>query len=642
MKKLLLIAATIGIAASSNAQRMSIYEEFSGENCGPCAASNPALWTLMSANTSKVILVKYQSPIPSAGPIYNAYKTVTDNRMTYYSVPFAPYGRLNGTGLGTGTAAPTSPGHIANLLQADIDAAATAGSPFKMTVTSNYNASGDSVFTIVKVDCITAYTGTTMKLRIGMIEHLVYATAPGTNGEKDFHNVVREMYPDANGTTIANAWTVGMTQTYTIGGKVKSFVKKINAPQMVAWLQDDATKSIPQVGVSAALPSTFAKNIATSDVNTTTKFSCGGTITGATITLTNPGSTALTAATIYYRVGTGAWSNQAWSGTLTPAASTTVTLGTMTLPSATGIYSVSDSVVLSGDQDVLDNVSNNTLITIASSAPTALPYSTNFETSVALSGFPTGYVVYNPTASTSVWINGYDGSTTPSFCHSGRYMPWFRIGSFATGTSSVLIVPTPAVSGNVAMDFWEAYAQNNAADNDKIEVVYSTNCGSSWTTLWSATGSAHATTAPTATAGWLPTPTSGWTKRSMSLNSLPAGSILGIRATDGGGNNLFVDDINVRSGLSIKNEISSLNAITLSPNPAKDFTTLSFHLNDATTVDIQVVDALGRTVVSKSEGKMSSGAQEVRINTADLAAGMYLVKVATENGSITERISVVK
>ena len=61
MKKLLLIAATIGIAASSNAQRMSIYEEFSGENCGPCAASNPALWTLMSANTSKVILVKYQS-----------------------------------------------------------------------------------------------------------------------------------------------------------------------------------------------------------------------------------------------------------------------------------------------------------------------------------------------------------------------------------------------------------------------------------------------------------------------------------------------------------------------------------------------------------------------------------------------------
>ena len=641
MKKILLIAATIGIAASSNAQRMSIYEEFSGENCGPCAASNPALWTLMTANTSKVILVKYQSPIPSAGPIYTAYTTVTDTRMTYYSVPFAPYGRLNGTGLGTGTAAPSSPGHIANLLQADIDAAAAAGSPFKMTVTSNYNASGDSVYTTVKIDCITAYTGTTMKLRIGMIEHLVYATPPGTNGEKDFHNVVREMYPDAAGTTIPNAWTVGMSQTFTIGGKVRSFVKKSSGPQMVAWMQDDATKSIPQVGVGVALPTTFATNVTANPVVLPGTINCvGATLSAPTVSLKNSGTTStITSATIYYRVGTGAWANKAWTGSLAPGASTPVTLGPITLPATAGTYTVTDSIVLSVvDQDAADNVSTST-VTVVSTAPKAIPYSNDFEATA----FPAGYYAYDSDGSGSTWVNG-SGGTGSTYCHSGIYMPWFKLSTYSTGASSILIMPTPAVSGNVALDFWEAYAQTSTSSTDKLEVIYSTNCGTSWTPLWSATGAAHATTAATATY-WLPdrvkTP-SGWVKRSLSINSLPAGSILAFRATDGGGNNLFIDDVNVRAGLSIKDESISLSAMTLSPNPAKDFATLSFHINEATNVDVVVVDALGRTIITQSEGKMNSGAQEVRINTSTLATGMYLVKVSTENGTVTERLSVVK
>lgn len=127
MKKILLIAATTALSLfSANAQRFSIYEEFSGENCNPCAQLNPALWTLMNAGTnpSKVILLKYQSPIPSAGPIYNQYRTVTDNRMSYYSVPFAPYGRLNGTVQGNG--------NISNLTQNDIDGAATQTSAFSI------------------------------------------------------------------------------------------------------------------------------------------------------------------------------------------------------------------------------------------------------------------------------------------------------------------------------------------------------------------------------------------------------------------------------------------------------------------------------------------------------------------------------
>lgn len=644
MKKLLLIAATIGIAASSNAQtRLSIYEEFSGENCGPCASANPGLWTLMTTGTnpSKVLLVKYQSPIPSAGPIYNAYKTVTDNRMTYYSVPFAPYGRLNGTGLGTGTAAPSSPGHIANLIQADIDAAAAVGSPFNITVTANYNASGDSVYTTVKVDCIAAYSGTTLKLRIGMIEHLVYATAPGTNGEKDFHNVVREMYPDANGTTIANSWTVGMTQTYTIGGKVKSFVKKSSGPSMVAWIQDDATKAIPQAAQSAALPTTFATNLTANPVVLPGTIACvSGSKATPTVLLKNSGTTTtLTSATIYYRVGTaGTWANKAWTGSLAPGATTNVTLSAITLPATPGNYTITDSIVIASvDQDAADNVATSSVL-VVSPAGVSIPYSTDFE-----SGLPSGYYFYDADGSGNTWVNG-SGGTGSTYCHSGTYMPWYKVGSFAAGSNSMIIIPTPTVSGNVALDFWEAYAQTSASSSDKLEVVYSTDCGSTWTALWSKIGAAHATTTPTTTY-WLPdrvaTPSS-WAKRSLSLNTLPANSILAIKATAGGGNNLFIDDINVRAGLNITEKGASLNAFSISPNPAIDYANLSFNLSEATNVQVTVVDALGRTVLTVADENMTSGSHDIRVNTASLASGVYLIKVATNDGSITERISVAK
>src|SRR5690625_7193895 len=47
-------------------------------------------------NHNNVEIIKYQSPIPSGGPIYNQNTSDVQARMSYYSVPFAPYGRIDG------------------------------------------------------------------------------------------------------------------------------------------------------------------------------------------------------------------------------------------------------------------------------------------------------------------------------------------------------------------------------------------------------------------------------------------------------------------------------------------------------------------------------------------------------------------
>lgn len=648
MKKLLLIAATIGIAASSNAQaRLSLYEEFSGENCGPCAVSNPGLWSLMNTGTNpkNILLIKYQSPIPTAGPIYLAYMTVTDARLAYYGVRSAPNGRLNGPKLGTGTKG--SAGHVVNLLQSDIDAETAAASPFNITTTAMYNATGDSVTTTVKVDCVTPYApvGASMRLRIGMIEHLVYAKAPGNNGETDFHNVVREMYPDAGGTVVDNAWTLGMTKTYVIKGKVRSFVAKLNAPSMVAWLQNETDKSIPQASQSAPLPTKFPNDISSSVVSFPSTIACtGSTISTASITLKNSGTgtTPITAATIYYRIGTGAWSSQAWTGSLASGASATVTLGPITLPTTPGIYALTDSVVMTGavDENVLDNTFSSP-ITVVSTAATPLAYSYDFEAAI-----PANWYFYSPDGSDDTWVRVNLGTSAKS----GKVSAWFNIFEYASGTSSMIVFPTPTVTSSVSLDFWQAYAQQSTSNNDKLEVVYSKDCGVTWTSLWSAAGASLATTTPqpvtsTTTSLWAPSSatSSEWVKRSVSLNTVPPNSILAFRGTANGGNTMFIDDVNVRSGgVSIKEENTILNSFSISPNPATEFTNVRFNLTEATKVEVSLVDVVGKTVLNVANENMTSGAHEMKVNTSSLATGMYMIRIATNNGTITERVSVVK
>ncbi len=70
MKKNLLVFGLFLLAISVSAQtpRLSLYEEFTGETCPPCAAVNPYLNSLLASptNSPKVVAIKWQVPIPSA------------------------------------------------------------------------------------------------------------------------------------------------------------------------------------------------------------------------------------------------------------------------------------------------------------------------------------------------------------------------------------------------------------------------------------------------------------------------------------------------------------------------------------------------------------------------------------------------
>ncbi len=94
--------------------------------------------------------------------------------------------------------------------------------------------------------------------------------------------------------------------------------------------------------------------------------------------------------------------------------------------------------------------------------------------------------------------------------------------------------------------------------------------------------------------------------------------------------------------LGISNIAAGVEHLTVYPNPATDVAHLNFNLNERAQVSVLVLDALGRVVSSVSAQQFEQGAQKININTANLASGVYTIKLQTEKGSLTQQLSIAK
>jgi len=658
MKKLLLsMVALATMSAGVNAQRMTLHEEFTGENCGPCASTNPGFWSLCNgtSNPSKMIHISYMVPIPSAGWYCNRTTALYTWRDTYYSVPFAPYGRYDGhvPDPTCGSPAGSSAGHPGCLTQADIDAEALVPDSFTMSVTNAWNATFDSVTAVVTITSTANWTGTTPYLRVALCETNDFVSSPGSNGETHFENVVQQMYPSSGafGTLLPTSWPMGTTHTYTITGAVPSYVDKAGSPRIVVFLQDDANKVISQAAQASPLPG-IATDISstTTTVAATSGFVCaGGSYSGThNVTIKNPGVTnTLTSATIYYSVDGGAYTSYAWTGSLAPGATTTVTMPSITItsPAVVGSYhTIKDSVAMpngSADINPANNVSGTSFY-IESTTAMPMPYTTSFEHYYVTTGDSLYYFTDHLHDGT-IWGIWQTGTTGVYLGHSGTYAPGFPLINYPAGSQNSIVlpevnIPTPA---STSITFWVAYSQQTTANTDKLELVSSTDCGGTWTPLWSMTGASMVTLPASSTAYSYPTSPSQYKNYNVKLSALSSGNaLLAFRATDGGGNFLFLDDVSIYSSVDVKQVAATSSEMKIFPNPAKTEATLSFSTSGESNVSVQIVDELGRVMSTVANEQMNAGDHNITINTSAFANGVYNVVVRTEGGINTTHLSV--
>ena len=92
-------------------------------------------------------------------------------------------------------------------------------------------------------------------------------------------------------------------------------------------------------------------------------------------------------------------------------------------------------------------------------------------------------------------------------------------------------------------------------------------------------------------------------------------------------------------GLGTKSENEAAVAMTVFPNPSLGQTTVNYRvLASATPVAITVTDLMGRVVKNFDNGLQSAGTQNFTLNTTDLAAGTYLVKVQAGDKASTRKV----
>lgn len=613
--------------SSAQSQRLQLIEEVTGEKCGPCASVNPGFNALLNqgANPSKIIAIKYQAQ-HGGSPPFVLYSGVAATDVTarrgYYSNTSAPHCYHDGN---------VYNGNPGNFNQTKIDNQQPVTSPFDIVVSHSFSPEWDSIYVTATITASQAVTGS-LKARVAVIENEIhFLTPPGTNGEKDFEEVMRKMLPNANGTTLPTSWTLGQTQTINLSWKMVD-IYDLNEVAVVAFVQDDADKNVKQAAKSQ--PLSLASYAGVTAISNIPVLQCNTTITPS-VTVKNHGTNTLTSATINYKVDNGTVSTQNWTGSLAPGATTTAVLPAITVTGGSHVFT---SFISSPNGQAVNvnvhNVSESFKFNILLSA-VAGPLVESFQ-SLTFPG--PGYIAVNPDGGatwTRVTNAGGFGNSSASAKMDIYNSPSGQVDELFVPTLDFSTTPTP-----ITLDFSVAYAQYQS-ENDKLEVFVSTNCGTTWSSVFNKSGG----TLSTATSTTSPfTPNSQqWRTETGNLDSYAGQSdvMIKFKVTSAYGNNLFLDDINIGSFTGIKEDQEALQ-LNVFPNPASQTVFIQYIMENKEKVFITVIDGMGRILQSENVNSMTTGVQSHIIDVSNYSTGIYYLQLTSGNNTVTKKINVIK
>ncbi len=198
------------------------------------------------------------------------------------------------------------------------------------------------------------------------------------------------------------------------------------------------------------------------------------------------------------------------------------------------------------------------------------------------------------------------------------------------GDEAWLLSPPVSLAGLISPQITYYYAYANYPDyNDGFRVEISNNCGTSWQTLFEASGTALTTVNPT-TDAFAPTNCSEWVQKNHDISSYIGDTVLfrfaGINAY---GNNLYLDDINI-TGQPNALEETTVAATQVFPNPGYgDF----FIRTQQKAINVTVYSATGQQVYNT---QLNEGTSKISV---EVASGLYLFKI--EGKSTTEYLKVI-
>jgi len=185
----------------------------------------------------------------------------------------------------------------------------------------------------------------------------------------------------------------------------------------------------------------------------------------------------------------------------------------------------------------------------------------------------------------------------------------------------------------VTMTFRTSYKRRASTNTDRLRLLASTDCGESWSTRRTLSA-LNLSVGDNFASNWVPSTQDDWkTWHVTNINStyFVDNVMFKFEFKGGGGNNIYLDDINVYEGtsdplsLGIDN-IEQVTDVVLYPNPADDEMVIELSLASETNLNVRIVDLSGKELETyQIQGQIGQNA--VLIDVAHLSQGLYMLEI---------------
>ena len=326
MRKIFVIASLLmlfTIKLNAQNERVLLFECFTNTGCAPCASQNPALDALIANNADRVAAINYHMSWPSSNdPMYLHNMIDNNSRRNVYSVNSVPHTVVDGIRFSD---------MPSGLSQTMVNNWLSVESPIEMRLEYVVDAAANTITVHVMGKASTAVSGP-VRLYVGVIEREIhYASAPGSNGERDFYSVMKKLLPKAAGTPLGENLEADDYFAYSFTWELAN-VYDINQLDAIAWVQNGSTKEVYQACHSSeSFEPYFTNDAAVTNITHVKNMNCSGFV-HPEVDLSNYGSAPLTSAEFEILVNGEGVATASWSGNLATYETTVVDLGEMSVP----------------------------------------------------------------------------------------------------------------------------------------------------------------------------------------------------------------------------------------------------------------------------------------------------------------------
>lgn len=355
------------------------------------------------------------------------------------------------------------------------------------------------------------------------------------------------------------------------------------------------------------------------------------------ILVQNSGSQTITSLLVNMVVDQSSFHQQQWTGSLASGASIYIPLNAVTLADGPHDLNIYVSNPNNGVDELADNDSKDVAVTVANQTglfALTLPIQEGFENP----GYPpTLWDVSSIGGASGSWVLSTEGGFGSSA--NGTKVDFFTGNT--NGQKQSLITPYFEVPfGNTAaLSFSYAYARKDSLTNDTLNVYFSLDCGDTWTKFWSK-GGIRLQTAPAQNVAFVPS-ASEWVRAAgINLRQVQGQNRVRLmfEAVSSGGNNIYLDDINLDYWtVGIEENSFDSRDLKVYPNPSNGLVTIIFKGVTVGSATISIFDLQGKLVLIQSATELDKGQV---IDVADLNKGMYLIKVSCPSGEAYKKLIV--